>query len=177
MTIKIRATQIAPNTAVAAPVTDYDLVNKLFVEDNNTTIINTVVTEVNSIGTILNNDSQPLIFGQPISIDSIGAKRASMVSFETARVIGLVGDPTIQIGLSGSIINKGTMVNQTVAWDQLILGNSGGLNPGSYYFLDPNNPGHMTTQVPTTQGQWLVRLGLALSATELIVSIQDPILL
>jgi len=52
-----------------------------------------------------------------------------------------------------------------------------GLTPGAVYYLSPTTPGQMTTTAPSTVGQYVVRLGIANSATEFTIEKSRPILL
>lgn len=169
MTIKPRATQIAPNTT-PQPQNPYDLSDKIYVD--------TSINAVNSLQGEINADSVNLIFGQPVYLGNAGILRADASNFSSSIVLGIVGNNVINIGQTGTIIYSGIVINPHIFWDQLIMGGSGvGLIPNSYYFLDPNNIGMITTNVPNTPGNYLVKIGLALSATELQLSISDPILL
>lgn len=49
-----------------------------------------------------------------------------------------------------------------------------GLTPGAAYYADPANPGDITATVPTTLGYWIVPVGMAVSATQLIIRIGEP---
>lgn len=51
------------------------------------------------------------------------------------------------------------------------------LFPRGYYFLDPNNPGRMTTTPPTMVGQILQFIGQAVSPKKLSLAISQAILL
>lgn len=58
-----------------------------------------------------------------------------------------------------------------------ILAGLAGLTAGAVYFLSAATAGAMTTTAPSTTGQYVVRLGTAISATELEIQIEPPILL
>lgn len=47
-----------------------------------------------------------------------------------------------------------------------------GLTPGATYFLSQTTAGAITTTAPTTAGQFVVRLGKALSTTEFAIRIE-----
>lgn len=77
---------------------------------------------------------------------------------EDSRVVGIV------------VVADGT--NSKTA----VMGKVGGfenLTPGKSYFLGAN--GKITTAIPTTVGQHIVKVGVAISATELFVNIEEPI--
>jgi hypothetical protein len=49
-----------------------------------------------------------------------------------------------------------------------------GLTPGAAYYADPANPGDITSTVPTTLGYWIIPVGVAITATQLLVRIGEP---
>jgi len=51
------------------------------------------------------------------------------------------------------------------------------LVPGNTYFLSPITAGQITNVAPTTTGQYVVRVGRAVTTTKLDVEIELPILL
>ena len=58
-----------------------------------------------------------------------------------------------------------------------ILSGLSGLTPGATYYLSATTAGSLTSTAPSAVGQTVVRIGKALSATELDINIQRPILL
>jgi hypothetical protein len=60
--------------------------------------------------------------------------------------------------------------------DGVVTGLSG-LTPGAIYYLSAATAGAMTVTPPSTTGQYVVRLGTALSATEFMFSPERAILL
>lgn len=52
-----------------------------------------------------------------------------------------------------------------------------GLVAGSIYYLSPTTAGGMSTTPPATAGQYVVRLGVAVSTTEFLIKIERAILL
>lgn len=73
----------------------------------------------------------------------------------------------------GAITNGTTGSYQT---DGVISGLTG-LSAGSVYYLSATTAGAMTNVAPTTAGQYVVRVGRAVSTTELEIEIERPILL
>jgi hypothetical protein len=72
---------------------------------------------------------------------------------------------TISNGAVGSYQTSGTLAGLT------------GLTAGGIYFLDPATAGAMTTTVPSTAGQYIVELGIAISTTEFLIRIRQPVML
>ena len=58
-----------------------------------------------------------------------------------------------------------------------LLGGFAGLTIGAIYFLSATTAGAITSVAPTTLGQYVVQIGRALSATQLLIDIRPPILL
>lgn len=52
-----------------------------------------------------------------------------------------------------------------------------GLDAGDHYFLSAGTPGAITTTPPSTAGQYVVRVGEAVSGSELSIQLEPPILL
>jgi hypothetical protein len=118
-----------------------------------------------------------IVIGAPVyanAADSV--KRAQANAKSTSKLAGLGLDPSIAAAGVGNIITGGVLVATTAQWDA-VAGTTGGLAFGTYYFVDPANPGKITSTVPTTAGQCVTLVGIALSTTELELSIEPPILL
>jgi hypothetical protein len=115
-------------------------------------------------GTI--NIGQPVYISAASSVDLADAGAAA-----TKEVIGLVFDTTILTTATGSILVEGVMTATTVQWDA-VTGGTGGLTPGSIYYLDPGTPGLLTLTAPTTTGQFVAPVGKALSTTKLKLDIK-----
>lgn len=52
---------------------------------------------------------------------------------------------------------------------------SSGLSPGASYYLSAGTPGSITTTPPSTPGQFVTRVGEAVSSAQLIVQLEPPI--
>jgi hypothetical protein len=70
----------------------------------------------------------------------------------------------------------GVLAATTAQWDA-VAATTGGLARGTYYYLDPATAGKLTATAPSTAGQFVVEVGLALSTTELLIRPRPPILL
>jgi len=118
-----------------------------------------------------------LPFGTPVySSSGTAVKRGQANAKATSKLIGLVYDASVAAGANGSVAQGGILTGTTAQWDA-VAGTTGGLAFGTYYFLDPTNPGKLTATAPATVGQVNVCVGSALSATEMEVDIELPILL
>jgi hypothetical protein len=101
-------------------------------------------------------DTSGFAVGDPIRIDSNGdLQLASNINKDLAEVVGLVGSTNLVL-ISG-----------------LVVGFEG-LTPGTRYFL---GAGAVTDTYPTTDGYVIVKIGIALSTTSIVVDISEIIIL
>lgn len=132
------------------------------------------VSEVDVV-TMSNGNASPIVIGQPVYVsadDEVDLAQADAQG--TVQVLGLVLDASINAAASGVIQTDGILTATTGQWD-VVTGGSGGLVANTPYYLDPDNPGMLTATAPTTTGDFVVRVGLALSTTELDISVMPPI--
>jgi len=138
--------------------------------------LDAVVTEVDVVD-MENNEAATINIGQPVYVAGAGiVELAQADASGTVEVLGLVYPTTISAAATGWIITDGVLTATTGQWDA-VTGGSGGLTAGSIYYLDPDTAGMLTTTAPTTGGDYVVRVGKALSTTELEISVTQPILL
>ena len=138
--------------------------------------LNAAVTEVDVVART-NDEAGAIVIGAPVYVfDNDGVKKAQANASGTAKVLGLVTNSSVSAGASATIQTNGVLTATTTQWDA-ITGQSGGLTAGSYYFLDPSTSGKLTTTAPTSAGQLVVNVGLALSTTEMQINPEKPILL
>lgn len=124
-----------------------------------------------------NNDTQSLHIGMPVHSSGVGAvARASADTGLTADLVGLVFDAEVLAGSSGRIQSSGIMTATTGQWDA-VTEQVGGLTEGAIYYLNIAPVGRITTVPPSTPGQYVVIIGVALSSTQLFINTQASILL
>jgi hypothetical protein len=124
-----------------------------------------------------NDNAGSIVIGQVVYPKSNGnVDLAQANASGTVEVLGLVKDASIASSASGAIQTDGVLAATTVQWDA-VTGGSGGLTAGAVYWLDPSTAGNITDTAPTSVGQYVCRLGKAISTTELEISIEPPILL
>lgn len=122
------------------------------------------------------DDSFPPAIGQPISV---GFGTPSVGLCRVALSIGLPVSGII-VGLRDVVVD-GSSVTATVdvqsaaivtlteaEWDE-VTGATGGLVPGSAYYLDPVTLGTITTTKPVGVGEVVAQLGVAITSTQLAV--------
>lgn len=125
---------------------------------------------------LTNDNVAAVVIGAPVYITAAGHfDKAQADAVGTKDVIGLVADaPSIGIAGTGNVLTDGRLSATTGQWDA-ITGGSGGLTPGAVYWLDAATAGKMTSTAPTADGEFVCRLGSAISETEFEISIQTPI--
>jgi hypothetical protein len=122
-----------------------------------------------------NDNAGTIAIGQPVYTKANGnVDLARANAAGTTEVLGLVKDTSIPTATPGQILVDGVLTATTGQWD-IVTGGSGGLTPGSIYYLGAAAVGTLTTVAPTTVGQFVVRVGRAISATKLDLMIMVPI--
>lgn len=97
--------------------------------------------------------------------------KANANSGTTAYPVGLAS-AAISNTASGTVIVGGVATGTTGEWDA-VTGQTGGLTPGSRYWLSNATAGNLTTTAPTTG--YLVKVGIAVSTTQMLLQIGEPI--
>lgn len=125
---------------------------------------------------LTNDEAGALIQGNVVYMDAVdGVKKAKADAAGTAKPVGLsVGAPAA--AASGQIMIAGILTLTTAQWDAA-FGTTGGLAFGTLYYLSAATAGLGTVTAPSTVGNYVVELGIALSTTELLVRIRQTILL
>lgn len=122
-----------------------------------------------------NDNASSIVIGTPVYVKANGnVDKAQANASGTIQILGLVRDTSIAAAASGAIQTDGVLSATTVQWDA-VAGTTGGLTPGAVYYLSATTAGLLTETAPTTAGQFVVRVGLALSTTELDISVTAPI--
>lgn len=136
--------------------------------------LDAVVSEVDIVSKE-NDNAGAVVIGMAVYPKTNGKiDKARANAQGTVQVVGLVKDASISAAATGSIQTSGVLTATTGQWDA-VTGQSGGLTAGSVYFLDPTTAGNLTTTAPTTIGQYVVRVGLALTSTEMDIDPQPPV--
>lgn len=132
------------------------------------------VTEVDVVD-LENQSGGSAVIGTPIYISGGGQFDLAQANAQaTVQVAGLVRATSISDTQTGSVQTDGVLVATTTQWDA-VTGGSGGLTPDAVYWLDPDTAGMLTDTAPTDAGDFVVRVGLAHSTTELDITIEPPI--
>lgn len=119
----------------------------------------------------INDESGSIVIGTPVYNDAAGGvKKAKADAIGTTKVVGLVSDTTIAASGTGQIAVSGILTATTGQWDTA-FGTSGGLAFGTVYYLSTATAGLGTSTAPSTTGQYVQRLGIALSTVDLKIDI------
>lgn len=126
---------------------------------------------------LTNDNAGALVKGTAVYMTAADhCDKAKASSSVLAMMVGIVNETSITAGASGVVATEGIVTATTAQWDA-VAGTTGGLTFATRYYLDPATAGLLTSTAPTTVGQYVVEVGIALSTTELKLAIQKRILL
>ena len=130
--------------------------------------------EDQSVGSFVNDNAGSISQGQPVYVKSNGAvDLAQADAATTSRTYGLVFDASIATTATGKI--QGDNVLTVSDWTTPT--GSATLTVGSVYYLSAATAGELTTTAPSTTGQYVQKVGFAISTTKMNIDLNDPILL
>jgi hypothetical protein len=136
--------------------------------------LDAAVSEVD-VASLTNNNASPIVIGNAVYTDAAGGvDLAQADALGTSEVVGLVREASISAAASGEIQTDGVLVATTTQWDA-VAGTTGGLDVGTVYYLDPSTAGDLTDTAPTAIGQVVIRIGKAISTTDIEISISEPV--
>src|SRR5207245_619395 len=111
---------------------------------------------------LTNDDVASHIPGQVVYLDTNdGVKKAKADAAGTANAFALAS-ATVANGVAGVYATDGILTLTTAQWDAA-FGTTGGLTANTIYYLSATTAGLGTVTPPGTVGQYVVRLGIALS--------------
>lgn len=110
-----------------------------------------------------------IVVGTPVYMKANGTGAAPADANANTPIPHVVGFAHEITGGNVRIHVRGTMVLTTGEWDA-VTGGSGGLTPFTEYFLDVT-AGKITTAEPTTGGSHVIRMGIAMSTTDMFIHI------
>jgi hypothetical protein len=151
------------------------LVNGEMTQLDPTDTLDALVIEVD-VSNLVNKESTTMVIGMPVySSGADQVKKAQANASGTKNVIGLVKTTSIIADASGAVQTSGVITATTVQWDAVIEAGSGGLIFNTKYYLSPTTAGKITATAPSTTGQFLCPIGIAISTTELSISRESVI--
>ncbi len=109
----------------------------------------------------------------PSDVEDSAIVPARANSLVTAKGLGLAATAGV-VGSRALIQYAGPLTLTTAQWDA-ITGGSGGLTRGVPYYLSPATAGRLTTTKTVVSNQFVVPIGIALSATDLLIQTGSPV--
>lgn len=102
--------------------------------------------------------------GMPVYVKSTGNVDLGQANAVTpAGVIGMADENGVAQGSPVVVTSEGYVT--VPDWSGITYNSSQTLEPGKVYYLSAANPGKITQVAPNTQGQFVVRLGRAMTTT------------
>lgn len=124
---------------------------------------------------LTNGNAGTVPIGTPVyssANDTVDKAKADAVG--TTNCIGLVADTSIAAAAVGGIQMDGILAATTGQWDT-VAGTTGGLTKDVIYYLSAATAGLITSTAPSSAGQFVVSLGIAISTTEMRINIKSRI--
>lgn len=131
---------------------------------------NTIPNGDNTKSLLINANGTAINICNVVYSDAAGCKLALANTNLTRRAIGLVADASINNSATGNFVTSGLFTASTAQWDAA-TGQTGGLTPNTDYYVSATVAGRLTTVAPSTTGQWVQPVGVALNSTQLTVNI------
>lgn len=127
--------------------------------------------------TLVNDNAGAIVIGTPVYMTAAShVDKAKADAAGTSTVIGLVAKTSIATTASGAVAVSGVLTATTTQWDA-VAGTTGGLIFGTRYYLSAGTAGLLTATAPTTAGQYVQRVGIAISTIDMRLDIGPRILL
>jgi hypothetical protein len=150
-----------------------DVANRAYVDSK----AGTVQVLSSNIRPMINGEVNTITAGTAVYVSGVNTVKMGVGSaILTSVIIGLVLDASITAGALGNIVLDGIVSLSTTQWGN-VTGSSGGLITGASYFLNPLVAGGLVSNPPTIVGQVSMRIGIALSTTDMELRILAPVLL
>lgn len=122
---------------------------------------------------VTNDESGSIVIGTPVYVDANdGVKKAKADAVGTVNVIGLISDTSVAAAGTGGVQTDGILAATSGQWDA-VAGTSGGLTKDTIYYLSAATAGLITSTAPSAAGQFVKKIGIAISTTELLIQL-DP---
>ncbi len=122
---------------------------------------------------LINGEAGAAVICMPVYISAADtAKKARANAGATVPAMGFIVDTSVAAGASANVQTQGVLTATTAQWDA-VAGTTGGLTAGQSYFLSDTTAGQLiSTQAASGYCQ---ELGIALSATELLIKMKGAI--
>jgi len=106
-------------------------------------------------------------------------KKAQANAAGTMEALGFSSSAFTGLG-TGTVQTSGVLALTTAEWDaacEAADSQAGGLTFNTVYYLGQTTAGKYTKTAPTTVGQIVLRVGKAISTTEMLIGVGEPIVL
>lgn len=134
------------------------------------------VSEVDLVN-MSNGSAAAMVIGSPVYVSAPNAVLLARANASgTTETLGLIREASVAAAAAGAVQTDGILTATTAQWDA-VTGQTGGLTSGSVYFLSATTAGRLTVTAPTAVGEFVARVGRAISTTALDISVAPPILL
>lgn len=135
----------------------------------------TLLASASEVDVVVLTAAATVVKGCPVYIATAGSfNKANAAAVGTTKVIGFAA-AGISSAAQGSIQTDGILACTTGEWDA-VAGTTGGLAAGVEYYLAAS-AGLISATAPSGSGNYIVKVGTAISTTELEISIGDSVLL
>lgn len=137
--------------------------------------LNASCNEVDVVS-MTNANAGAVVICAPVYVAAAGTfDKAQANAAATTEILGLVAtSPSIAIAGSGNIQTDGILTATTAQWDA-VAGTTGGLVAGTVYYVSAATAGLLTATAPSAAGQFVIRVGIALSTLDLDITVTPPI--
>lgn len=119
-----------------------------------------VITGLIADGAIASTTNGPRLVGYGTNANDVSLLDSGSATIK--EVVGFAYGPDVADNASVTVASTGVVSGFT------------GLTAGAAYYANPAAAGGITTTVPSTIGQWIVPVGVALNTTTLLVRIGEP---
>lgn len=138
------------------------------------------ITQTSNLCVAPNNDNTAILCGMPVSPDGAGGvlRASSLIAMGRVEVAGICVGGFPFTAINGAYPGTGTKVAMAYVllpeaiWRDVV--DTDGLVPKTIYYLSAT-PGILTSVAPTSPGEAVVRVGVALSRTLLAVGAPDTL--
>jgi hypothetical protein len=115
-----------------------------------------------------NGEAGAITIGMPVYVSAADTVKKGQANASGTRIIaGLVADASVAAAASGVIATSGPLTSA----DWTSVTGSATLTSGALYFLDASTAGKLTATAPTTTGQFVVCVGIAIDTTTLLIDL------
>ena len=117
-----------------------------------------------------NSSGSGVVIGNVVFFDSVGDAVKAQADVEATSLGVGFALGTIADAASGDFQTDGIMIATEAEWNAVTETGAGGLTEGAQYFVSEITAGKITVTEPSTIGEFVVQVGVALSSTKLKIT-------